>query len=151
MTKILFNSNYRNFSFTGCQIKLQRRGIGALSSTFYIPTFLFAIFSMISFLIHPQAIPGRIGLTVTLFLISSNVYASVNAPSTRGFSYIEVWIIGSQIPIAFALFEYGCILAAMKFWNHSGDNTKCIDLYSFIITTIFYATFNAYYWLTLLK
>ena len=89
---------------------LQRKGIGALSNTFYIPTALFAIFSMISFLIHPQAIPGRIGLTVTLFLISSNVYASVNAPSSRGFSYIEVWIIGSQVPIVIALFEYGCIL-----------------------------------------
>ena len=141
---------FRNFSFTGCRITLQRKAIGALSSTFYIPTALFAIFSMLSFLIPPQAIPGRIGLTVTLFLISSNVYASVNAPSTRGFSYIEIWIIGSQIPIVFALCEYGCILAVMKYWNHSGE-TKCIDLYSLLFTAVFYTFFNLYYWLTLLK
>ena len=36
------------------------------------------------------------GLLVTLHLISSNVYNSLNAPQKRGFSYIEVWMIGAQ-------------------------------------------------------
>ena len=41
-------------------------------------------------------VPGRMGLLVTLHLISSNVYNSLNAPQKRGFSYIEVWMIGAQ-------------------------------------------------------
>ena len=36
---------------------------------------------------------------VTLDLIATNVYNSVKAPTKRGFSYIEIWMIGVQIPI----------------------------------------------------
>ena len=39
------------------------------------------------------------GMIVTLYLISTNVYNSVEAPKIRGFSYIETWMIGTQIPI----------------------------------------------------
>ena len=55
------------------------------------------------------------GLLITLFLISSNVYAAVNAPLKRGFSYIEVWIIGTQGIILFAIIEYGFVLGWKKF------------------------------------
>ena len=54
------------------------------------------------------------GMILTLFLISANVYNSVDAPPTRGFSYIEVWILGTQAPIILALFEYGFILLLKK-------------------------------------
>ena len=54
------------------------------------------------------------GMIVTLYLISANVYNSVNAPSGRGFSYIEIWIIGAQFPILLALCEYGIILYYKK-------------------------------------
>ena len=49
------------------------------------------------------------GMIVTLYLISENVYNSVEAPRNRGFSYIEIWMLGSQFPILLALFEYGSI------------------------------------------
>ena len=137
---------FRNYSFTGSQLTFTRKGIGALASTFYVPTALFAIFSFVSFLIQPDAIPGRIGLIVTLFLISSNVYVSVDAPPDRGFSYIEIWIIGSWAPIFFALFEYGCILARVKYGKPEGDFNQ-VDLYSLIITTLFYVSFNVFYWI----
>ena len=39
------------------------------------------------------------GLLVTLYLISANVYNSVSAPPGRGFSYIELWAIGMQFPL----------------------------------------------------
>ena len=55
------------------------------------------------------------GLLVTLHLISSNVYNSLNAPQKRGFSYIEVWMIGAQGVILMALLEYGFILAWKKY------------------------------------
>ena len=54
------------------------------------------------------------GMILTLYLISANVYNAVEAPSTRGFSYIEVWILGTQAPILLALFEYGFILLLKK-------------------------------------
>ena len=50
------------------------------------------------------------GMILTLYLISANVYNSVKGPKSRGFSYIEVWMIGTQIPILIALLEYGFVL-----------------------------------------
>ena len=54
------------------------------------------------------------GLLVTLYLITSNVYGSVEAPDSRGFSYIEIWMVGAQFPILLALCEYGIILWMKK-------------------------------------
>ena len=48
---------------------------------------------------------------VTLYLIAANVYGTVEAPKGRGFSYIEVWMVGIQVTILVALFEYALILA----------------------------------------
>ena len=53
-------------------------------------------------------------MILMLYLISTNVYNSVEAPSNRGFSYIEVWQIGAQLPILLALCEYGFILFLKK-------------------------------------
>ena len=50
------------------------------------------------------------GMIVTLYLISANVYNSVDAPKGRRFSYIELWMLGSQCPILLALCEYGFVL-----------------------------------------
>ena len=52
---------------------------------------------------------------MTLFLIVSNVYNSVKAPAKRGFSYIEIWMVGVQIPILTGLTEYGVLLALKKY------------------------------------
>ena len=49
-------------------------------------------------------------MIVTLYLISANVYNAVEAPQSRGFSYTEVWILGTQFPILLALCEYGFVL-----------------------------------------
>ena len=53
-------------------------------------------------------------MILTLFLISANVYNSVEAPDGRGFSYIEVWMVGTQFPILLALCEYGFVLYLKK-------------------------------------
>ena len=55
------------------------------------------------------------GLLVTLDLIATNVYNSVKAPSKRGFSYIEIWMIGVQVPILLAISEYAILLAVKKY------------------------------------
>ena len=59
---------------------------------------------------------------MTLYLIATNVYNSVKAPAKRGFSYIEIWIIGIQIPILVAIFEYGILLALKKY--HQGNKIQ---------------------------
>ena len=61
-------------------------------------------------------VPGRMGLLVTLKLINSNVYMTINnAPHERGFSQIEVWMIGVEGVILLALMEYGFLLAWKRY------------------------------------
>ena len=57
------------------------------------------------------------GLLVTLHLISSNVYSTLHAPIKRGFSYIEIFMIGTQAVIFFSLLEYGLVLAWKRYPN----------------------------------
>ena len=106
------------------------------------------------------------GMIVMLYLISANVYNAVEAPSTRGFSYIEVWILGTQAPILLALFEYGFILhlkkIAKKKTNEENqqvdqrdsvpdldDKIKKLDLATMIISLISISTFISIYWIFL--
>ena len=105
-------------------------------------------------------------MLVTLFLISSNVYSSLEAPSKRGFSYIEIFLVGNQGVIFFAILEYGFILAWKKYsklWNKcqskrdkkkgswfdsnmtQDDKIKVIDLISFIFAITFLVIFNTIY------
>ena len=117
-------------------------------------------------------VPGRMGLLVTLYLISSNVYSSLQAPIQRGFSYIEIFLIGTQGVIFFAILEYGFVLAWMKYSNDETPNKKItstnsqqkkgswfigskmsldvkikvIDKISLIISLIFFLFFNMIYW-----
>ena len=39
----------------------------------------------------------------------------MKAPAERGFSYIEIWMIGIQIPILTGLIEYGVLLSFKKY------------------------------------
>ena len=99
------------------------------------------------------------GLLVTLYLISANVYNSVKAPVSRGFSHIEVWNIGVQVPILFAILEYGFVLAVLKYAKKDDDGPKkmdlkkllkMMDLTSFFISLTFIILFNAIFWPVLL-
>ena len=96
---------------------------------------------------------------MTLYLISANVYSSVEAPKARGFSYIEVWMIGTQFPILLALFEYGIILYWIKIAKKSGihndieskvnldEKIKRLDFATLIFSFICFVTFAIFYWM----
>ena len=100
------------------------------------------------------------GMLVMLYLISANVYNAVAAPLTRGFSYIEVWILGTQAPILLALFEYGFILHLKKVSkkkttgdiNHDDleldldDKIKKLDYATMIFSLISTSAFVFIYW-----
>ena len=111
------------------------------------------------------------GMVVTLYLISSNVYNSVDAPKVRGFSYIEIWMLGSQFPILLALFEYGFVLYFKKiakkvdeqkndemslddeFVNAKPDldeQIKKLDFATMIFSFVFFVLFAILYWTLLL-
>ena len=98
------------------------------------------------------------GMIVTLYLISANVYNSVDAPKNRGFSYIEVWMFGTQYPILVALIEYGFILFLKKVAKLSDENEKKIfeenikmlDLATMIFSFCSFMMFASVYWIVAL-
>ena len=103
-------------------------------------------------------------MIVTLYLISANVCNSVDAPHSKGFSYIEIWMIGTQIPILLALCEYGLILHWRKISKKStdkhginenqddqkadiNDRFKMIDYASMILSFLYFIMFATIYWI----
>ena len=110
-------------------------------------------------------VPGRMGMILTLYLISANVYNSVDAPSNRGFSYIEVWMLGTQFPILLSLFEYGFVLYLRM--NADTENKKVhamdplqlkscldnkirkLDTFTMVFSFIFFLIFVSIYWFLL--
>ena len=106
------------------------------------------------------------GMIVTLYLISANVYNSVEGPKSKGFSYIEIWMIGTQIPILLALVQYGFVLYLKKFSKmfevknyklgvlelgkpeqNLDEKIKKLDFVTMIISFIYFITFAAIYWI----
>ena len=115
-------------------------------------------------------------MLLTLHLISVNVYNNVEAPPRRGFSFLELWMIGMQLPIIFALVEYSIILGLKKHWTQK-ENTENkvkiafssksdkmkkattndmanalaykIDIISFVVSALFYILFSFFYWFML--
>ena len=92
------------------------------------------------------------GLLITLSLITFNVYGSIAsafAPPKRGFSYIEVWMVGVMITINFAILEYFIILALKRTQGFANldELTAKMDFISLIISLKFFMIFNIVYWL----
>ena len=63
-------------------------------------------------------------MIVTLYLISATVYNAVDAPRARGFSNIEVWMLGAQFPILLALCQYGFVLYLKKHANKAQNQVQ---------------------------
>jgi hypothetical protein len=173
----------KEYSRAGMCIALTRTNRGNLDSGYYYPSTAFALLSMISYLINPdivsllkvpikfhkgniywsQKVPGRMGMIVTLYLISANVYNSVEGPKSKGFSYIEIWMIGTQIPILLALVEYGLIFYLKKTSKEFEDKNvrlelgkpkksfddkiKTLDFATRIISCVYFIAFAAIYWI----
>ena len=81
------------------------------------------------FFISVLKVPGRMGLLITLYLITFNVYGSISstlAPPKRGFSYIETWMVGIVMTISLAILEYFFILAFMR--RNTCDNASRVEL-----------------------
>ena len=57
------------------------------------------------------------GMLVMLSLICYTTYANADAPPVRGFSHIELWMIGMLVPILVAIIEYGVTLCLYRYWE----------------------------------
>ena len=104
-------------------------------------------------------------MIVTLYLISANVYNSIDAPHNRGFSYIELWMIGSQFPILLALFEYGFVLYLKKVNQDVEDESQRmepsirksnlnkkiqrLDFATMVVSFFLFVIFASLYWIIL--
>ena len=89
------------------------------------------------------------GMLVTIFLIVTGIYKTVEAPSKRGYGIIELYYAIVQVPIIIALVEYGIILAILKYKDgHEevkifgrtkivNDILSKVDLISFSINAAF--------------
>ena len=96
------------------------------------------------------------GLLVTLFLISANVYGNVKAPYQRGFSYLEIWAFGTQGIILLAILEYGIVLAWKKYGNEASgkwmnkmskdEQIKQIDMIFLCLSLLIFLCFSLIYW-----
>ena len=95
-----------------------------------------------------HTILGRMGLLVLLYLIQINLYKEVDAPSKRGFSSIETWFVGIQMPILVAILEYGMILALKKAWQSKDYKIfSVVDLCTFCLSVVYLIIFNGIFWL----
>ena len=56
-------------------------------------------------------------MLVTLDLIATNIFNSVEAPPNRNFTYIEIWMLLVYFPIFIAILEYGLILTVKKYFT----------------------------------
>ena len=104
------------------------------------------------------------GMIVTLYLISANVYNSLDTTENMGFSYVEIWMLGTQFPILLALFEYGFVLYFKKIAKQGDgqnqmpnqdesnldDKIKWLDFITMITSFVCFITFASLYWIILI-
>ena len=143
-----------NYSYsqtnTLIRIRRTRNALHSLITEFYMPSFTYAVLTLVSYLIPVDSVPGRMGLLITLNLIAINNYVSTNAPSTRGISYMDIWFIGSLLPIHFGIAEFGVLLAILKYSNGyvcgQRVDVLMVDKVAFIFTLGYISTFFTIYW-----
>ncbi len=155
-----FFENGVNYTMSKIRIEFKRNGKGKakIFSGYHISSVIFALLSLVSYLIDSDQVPGRMGLLITLSLIMINSYNSADAPSNRGFSSIEIWFIGTLTPVLFGIAEFGSLLAIKKFRPSKtfafGDKElssqefmRIVDFISLMFMLSFLIVFNLVYWL----
>ena len=87
------------------------------------------------------------GLVITLCLISINVYNAIDGPPSREYSYIEIWMIGMELPILVAALEYSIMLGIRR--CHSKFIENCagkVDAITCVLSILYIISFSVYYW-----
>ena len=92
-------------------------------------------------------VPGRMGMVITLCLISINVYNAIEGPPSREYSYIEIWMIGMELPILVAALEYSLMLGIRRCYpklieRYGGK----VDAITCFVSVLYIISFSTYYW-----
>lgn len=108
-----FNVTMPNFAW---KLDLRRILVPFIFETF-IPMVIIVIVSWISFIIHPENVPGRGGLLVTLLLVLTtfHIREMERCPAVREPTPLVIWTSITLFMVAVALFEYAFILYYIRF------------------------------------
>ena len=100
----------------GFNIKLQRTRIQNFFEV-YLTCMLLVIISWISFIIHPEVVPGRMGLLVTILLVLINIFIGIKnkAPISSSLNAFDVYLIICITQVFVACLEYAAVLLRMDF------------------------------------
>ena len=106
----------KTVSASGFYLVLRRKP-GPYLWLYFVPCFLMILTSWISFAVSFEAVPGRLGLLLTLLLMLINMNNSISEsiPKSDGICPLILWVFISIIFIVFALVEYFIILITVKF------------------------------------
>merc|ERR1712038_1644979 len=109
--KVLAYGDSGNYSITGFQMTLTRN-VAKYLYIYYLPSGLFVAVSWVSFVIPPEVVPGRMALLVTLFLVLTNIFNTINnlSPNVEGMTAIASWMIACMFFVFGALLGYASIL-----------------------------------------
>ena len=96
-------------------------------------------------------------MLLTITLIVTTVYVTTEAPPTRGMSFLEVWIIGIQIPTIVAMFQSGLSSVIImetteKLAPEELDRkSRQLDKITVIILGIYFIIFQLTFWIAALQ
>jgi len=105
-------SGLQSFSIAGLTINL-RRHYGIYVIKFNLPTLTLVIISGMSFLIPAEAIPARMTLLTTIFLMLVNIGNTVDmsfSGYTDRLNGLDIWVRVSMTFVAVAIGEYAFVL-----------------------------------------
>ena len=103
--------------------------------TYFVPCSLMVVVSWISFSISVDAVPGRLGLLLTLLLMTINMNnsAAQAIPTSEKICPLIIWILLSMSFISFALFEYFALLLLVRY----GKQVNFLGSHSMLSTNTF--------------
>ena len=88
------------------------------------------------------------GLVITLCLILINVYNAIDGPPSREYIYIEILMIGMELPILVAALGYSIMLGIrrchLKFIENCSGK---VDAITCVLSILYIISFSVYYWL----
>ena len=113
-----------SWEYCGFQIRLKRLSVKYLGGA-YAPAALFVVISWLSFVIKPDAIPGRVMLLLNIFLVMIILMNDVksSAPDTNSINAIDMYLAVCTLCVFLAMIEYAIILMIMKLYDFKGNDT----------------------------
>ena len=93
-----------------------KRKVGSYIYEYFVPCLLMVVTSWASFAVKPEAVPGRLGMLLTLFLMLVNMSSTISEiiPKSDLVCPLVMWILISIVFVFAALLEYFIILLSVK-------------------------------------